>query len=109
MSLTLLHARDAGVVHHDAQRAEPLGRRVDGGAHDLLDRDVAVDEHSHVAAAHQGVAQLLAGLVLDVRDADLSAMLPEVANDGFTDIPMAPLLTRATFPSNLSFDRKERG
>ena len=39
----------------------------------------------------------------------LSAMLPEVANDGFTDIPMAPLVTRATFPSNLSFDRKERG
>jgi len=56
-------ARDAGVVHHDVQRA---GRRVDGGAH-------------------------------------------EVANDGFTDIPMAPLVTRATFPSNLSFDRKERG
>ena len=39
----------------------------------------------------------------------LSAMLPEVANDGFTDIPMAPLVTRPTFPSNLSFDRKERG
>ena len=65
-------ARDAGVVHHDVQRA---GRRVDGGARVLLDRDVAVDEHGHVAAA-QGVAQLLAGLVLDVRDADLGAMLP---------------------------------
>jgi hypothetical protein len=69
-----LVARDAGVVDHDVQRAEPRRRRVHGAAHLLLDRDVAVDEHDALAVASEGVAQLLAGVVLDVRDADLGGV-----------------------------------
>jgi hypothetical protein len=42
-----------------------------------------VDEHDVLVS--EGVAQPLAGLVLDVRDADFGAMLSEKANDGFTD------------------------
>jgi hypothetical protein len=80
-----LVARDAGIVDHDVQAAEPLRRRVDGVAHFVLDRHVAVDKHDILAVASEGIAQLLARIILDVSDADLGAMLPEEANDGFTD------------------------
>nr|ACR38015.1 unknown [Zea mays] len=80
-----LGARHAGVVHHHVQRAEPLRRSVHGAAHVLLRRHVAVDEHGALRVTSQGVAQLLPSLILDVRDADLGAVLHEEANDGLTD------------------------
>jgi hypothetical protein len=78
-----LASRDAGVVDHNVQRTEPRRRRVHSAAHLLLDRDVAVDEHDALTVASEGVAQLLAGVVLDVRDADLGAVLLEEAYDEF--------------------------
>jgi hypothetical protein len=80
-----LVACDINIVDHDVQFAKPRCCLVHGATHLLLDRDVVVDEHDVLAVASEGIAQLLAGDVLDVRVADLGTVLLEEVYDGFTN------------------------